>query len=110
MGLFRLTEDKTWRDLKTLVPRDGDTFASQVICFKNHPLTCTLLAHHDGNYQEPWLILTDLTPELGEVCWYSMRSWIECLFKDTKRGGFGWHPQFWILDFRFWIGNWRVVD
>ena len=20
-----------------------------------------------------------------------MRSWIECLFKDTKRGGFGWH-------------------
>jgi len=23
--------------------------------------------------------------------WYSMRSWIECLFKDSKRGGLAWH-------------------
>jgi hypothetical protein len=91
IGLFRLPEDKTWRDLKTLVPRHGDTFARQVTCFKTNPITTTLLAHHDENYQEPWLILTDLTPESGDVCWYSMRSWIECLFKDTKRGGFGWH-------------------
>jgi len=37
------------------------------------------------------LIVTDLPPEVADACWYSMRSWIECMFKDGKRGGFAWH-------------------
>ena len=37
-----------------------------------------------------WLILTDLAPEQADVCWYSLRAWIECGFKDTKRGGWQW--------------------
>lgn len=36
-------------------------------------------------------MLTDLSPEQAQICWYRMRSWIECLFKDIKRGGLGWH-------------------
>ena len=27
----------------------------------------------------------------GKLVWYGMRSWIEGGFKDTKRGGWGWH-------------------
>ncbi|NJL81425.1 MAG: hypothetical protein HC917_26460 [Richelia sp. SM2_1_7] len=50
-----------------------------------------MLARHDEGYAEPWLILTDLQPKVADACWYSMRSWIECLFKDGKRGGFAWH-------------------
>jgi hypothetical protein len=90
-GLFQLTENDTWRDLKTLVPRTGDSFAHRVTCFKSNPISCTLLAYHQAKYAEPWLIVTDLSPELADICWYSMRSWIECLFKDGKSGGFGWH-------------------
>ncbi|WP_216669963.1 hypothetical protein [Brasilonema sennae] len=52
---------------------------------------CTLLARHDQGYADPWLILTDLLPEDTDACWYAMRCWIECLFKDGKRGGFCWH-------------------
>ena len=37
--------------------------------------------------RSPWLILTDLTPTQANICWYGMRSWIECLFQDAKRGG-----------------------
>jgi hypothetical protein len=37
------------------------------------------------------LIVTDLPPEVADACWYSMRSWIECMFKDGKRGGLAWH-------------------
>ncbi|MCC5618306.1 hypothetical protein LC605_25125 [Nostoc sp. CHAB 5836] len=37
------------------------------------------------------LIVTDLSPEVADACWYSMRSWIECMFKDGKRGGLAWH-------------------
>ena len=29
-------------------------------------------------------------PEQADVCWYSLRAWIECGFKDTKRGGWQW--------------------
>ena len=36
-------------------------------------------------------MLTDLAPEAADVVWYSMRSWIEGGFKDTKRGGWQWH-------------------
>ncbi|MCC5624165.1 hypothetical protein [Nostoc sp. CHAB 5715] len=37
------------------------------------------------------LIVTDLPPEVADAYWYSMRSWIECMFKDGKRGGLAWH-------------------
>ncbi|MHB8595709.1 MAG: transposase [Ktedonobacteraceae bacterium] len=32
-----------------------------------------------------------LSPEQADVAWYGMRAWIECGFKDTKRGGWHWH-------------------
>ncbi|MGB5711834.1 MAG: hypothetical protein WBM44_13105 [Waterburya sp.] len=54
-------------------------------------MSCTLLAQWDEGYVDPWLIITDLTPQQAQICWYGMRSWIECLFKDLKRGGFAWH-------------------
>jgi hypothetical protein len=42
----------------------------------------TLLARWDEGYTDPWLILTDLPPELADTCWYTMRCWIECLFNQ----------------------------
>ena len=54
-------------------------------------LRCTLLARWDEGYADPWLVLTDLAPEAANVVWYSMRTWIEGGFKDTKRGGWQWH-------------------
>lgn len=37
------------------------------------------------------MVLTDLSPEEADVCWYGMRTWIESGFKDFKRGLWGWH-------------------
>lgn len=54
-------------------------------------LDCTLLARWDADYQDPRLIVTDLLPQLADVACYGMRAWIECGFKDTKRGGWSWH-------------------
>jgi len=72
------------------VPSVGSAWSGRVICFKSRPLTCTLLAAWAAAYTDPWLILTDLAPEQADVCWYSLRAWIECGFKDTKRGGWQW--------------------
>ena len=53
-------------------------------------LRCTLLARWEPGYQDPWLIVTDLPPAVGEVGWYGLRAWIEQGFKQTKRGGWQW--------------------
>ncbi len=93
-GKYRLPGESTWRPLASAAPRLGSTWCGHIVCFKRHRLACTLLAHWDDGHTEPWLIVTDLSPEQAEVCWYSLRTWIECGFKDTKRGGWQWqHTQ-----------------
>ena len=72
------------------MPSVGSAWAGRVICFKSRPLACTLLAAWAVSYTDPWLILTDLAPEQADVCWYSLRAWMKCGFKDTKRGGWQW--------------------
>ena len=89
-GLFRPAAQHTFRPLTTVVPSVGSAWSGRVICFKGCPLPCTLLAAWAPSYTDPWLILTDLAPEQADVCWYSLRAWIECGFKDTKRGGWQW--------------------
>ena len=105
-GKFRPEGPNEFRSLKLLVPRIGSAWCGRVTCFKNRPLVCTLLARWDEGHTEPWLILTDLPPEQATACWYSLRSWIKCGFKDTKRGGWQWQ-QTRITDpnraSRFWL-------
>lgn len=90
-GLFQVQGENCWRPINSLVPEVGQSFQALVTCFKTNSIECTLLARHDEGYADPWLIVTDLPPDVADACWYSMRSWIECLFKDGKRGGFAWH-------------------
>lgn len=82
----------SFRPLSQVVTRIGQHWAGAVICFVTKPrqLPCTLLARWDRGYTDPWLILTDLPPQQADVAWYGLRSWIECGFKDAKRGGWHW--------------------
>lgn len=78
--------------IKRLVPHRGTQWSGRVRCFssKGARVCCTLLARWDDGYEDPWFILTDLPAEQAEACWYGLRSWIECGFKDGKRGGWNW--------------------
>ena len=79
--------------LATFAPVPGYCWSGQVRCFTeaSSRLDCTLVARWDEGYQERWFIVTDLLPAQADVAWYGMRAWIECGFKDTKRGGWNWH-------------------
>lgn len=105
-GKFRPEGATTFQRLTTAAPKVGTAWCGRVTCFKSHPLTCTLLARWAAGYDDPWLIVTDLAPEQADVCWYGLRAWIECGFKDTKRGGWQWQ-QTQITDpdraTRFWL-------
>jgi hypothetical protein len=89
-GLYRRRQGKAFQSLSQLLPAPGMRWCGRVVCFKAQPLACTLLGCWEAEAAEPWLILTDLLPQQADVAWYALRAWIECGFKDFKRGGWQW--------------------
>ncbi|GMV67552.1 MAG: hypothetical protein AMXMBFR75_33420 [Candidatus Hinthialibacteria bacterium] len=89
-GTFQRRGESQFLPLSLRVPSDGSVWAGVGICFKSNPLACTLLACWDEAHKDPWLIVTDLLPSQADIFWYSMRAWIECGFKQTKRAGWQW--------------------
>jgi hypothetical protein len=91
-GLYREAAASSFRPLSVVVRCVGQRWAGRVVCFatKQRQLECTLLARWDKGYREPWLIVTDLEVARADVAWYGLRAWIECGFKDAKRGGWHW--------------------
>jgi len=79
-GKARPTGSDTYHWLTTFVPVHGYAWSGPVRCFTeaSSRLDCTLVARWDEDYQDPWLIVTDLLPEQADVAWYAMRAWIEC--------------------------------
>jgi hypothetical protein len=91
-GMVRRRGTRRFRALATLVNAQRPRWSGCVECFKTKKarLDCTLLAQFNPCYADPWLIVTDLPPEVADVAWYGLRSWIEGGFKDLKRGGWQW--------------------
>ncbi|MFZ4660822.1 MAG: transposase [Caldilineaceae bacterium] len=89
-GTFCKAGSSQFLPLTMLLPRTNQAWSGKGHCFKSNPVACTLLACWDDKYQDPWLVMTDLAPDQADVCWYSMRSWIETGFKHSKRAGWQW--------------------
>jgi hypothetical protein len=89
-GFFRPQGSYRWRDLAHLRLTKGQPQAWRARVFKNDAgiLEGTLLASHDDGYEEPWLLVTDLSPAVARASWYGLRGWIEQGFKRLK--GEGW--------------------
>jgi hypothetical protein len=83
---------QTFRPLSSFVPQPGTHWSGAGIAFKQREsrLACTLLALWAEGTDEPWLLLTDLPPEVADAAWYGLRIWIEPGFKTIKRGGWQW--------------------
>lgn len=105
-GKFRPQGQADFRPLSTLAYQRGVEWCGRVDCFKAKTISGTLLVRWGEKYEHPWVIITDIAPEDADICWYSLRAWIECGFKDTKRGGWHWE-QTRITDpqraTRFWL-------
>ncbi len=89
-GQYQIPDSSDPNPLATVVPSTGMSWSGQVTCFKTNPIDCTLLARWDEGYADPWLVLTDLTPNEANVCWYGFPSWIECSYRDVKSDGWQW--------------------
>jgi hypothetical protein len=91
-GTFRPSGQARFYPLLTFTPQVGTCWRGTGTAFKSPPcrLNCTLLACWEAGYRDPWLIVTDLPPEVSDACWYGLRAWIEQGFKLTKRAGWQW--------------------
>ena len=91
-GKYCKAGSSTYQPLSAVVTKVGQRWAGAVSCFasKQRQLPCTLLARWDRGYREPWLIVTSLPSAQADVAWYGLRAWVECGYKDAKRGGWHW--------------------
>jgi hypothetical protein len=88
-GLCRDANGK-WMPLAKLATRGMSPMCYNLICFKGNPLACTVLVEWDVTYDKPCLVVTDLAVSKATHETYHWRYWIECGFKDFKRGGLHW--------------------
>jgi len=88
-GFYRPIGGRKWLDLGELHPPEGQWRAWRSAVFKNEEgrLECTLLAYQGPGSAEPWLIVTDLAPEVACASWYGLRGWIEQGYKRLKEEG-----------------------
>lgn len=89
-GLFRADQTGRWVAIRDLIRRGTPLFCLTGTCFKAKPLACTLILQWDEQYDHPCLILTNLPPNHIQHNLYALRYWIECGFKDIKRGLLHW--------------------
>lgn len=89
-GLFKAEGETRWRPLRDRVVRGMTPLTLSGQCFKTNSLTCTLALQWGADYDHPCFIVTDLNPSVVQHPVYAIRYWIECGFKDLKRGLFHW--------------------
>jgi hypothetical protein len=89
-GKYCLPGSSQFFPIQHLTTGVGCEWSGAVTCFKSKPVIGSLLIRWEAGYQDPWVILTDLPLEHANVAWYSLRSWIECGFRQTKRAGWHW--------------------
>jgi hypothetical protein len=91
-GAFRPEGWYHWRTFRYFVPDVGQHWAGRGTAFTRPKtrLACTLLARWEPGHADPWLMLTDVSPQAADACWYGLRAWIEQGFKKIKRGGWQW--------------------
>jgi hypothetical protein len=90
-GGYRQAGQTTYQPLASVVAQAGASWCGRVVCFKENPLACTLLASWEAGQSEAWLIVTDLVLERACARWYGMQAWIESGFADLTRRGWQWH-------------------
>lgn len=89
-GLFQKAGQHKWVALRSLVWRGMSPRCIRGLCFKGKPITCTIICQWDAQYEHPCLVITSLHVRDIRHPVYAIRYWIECGFKDFKRGLFHW--------------------
>ena len=77
---------------RSLVPGPGHAYIGAGTAFSRRSIRRrgTMIVVWDRGQQEPWVVMTDLSPAETGVCWYALRFWIELGFRALKSVGWQW--------------------
>lgn len=90
-GTFCPEGESVFRPISSFARQPGESWQGAGLAFKTRRIPITLLARWEEGMEEAWFVLTDLSPQASDICWYAMRAWIEQCFRTIKRGGWQWH-------------------
>lgn len=86
-GSWRGRGDKGWTKLGALPVQPGEYYVGRGELFSTFRHRCTLVVVWRADFDEPWLLMTDLPPKRCEKAFYGLRCWIEQGFRCLKSGG-----------------------
>jgi hypothetical protein len=86
-GTWRGRGEKGWTKLSALPVEPGEYYVSRGLLFSKFRHRCTLIVVWRKGFEEPWLLMTDLSPKRCEKASYGLRCWIEQGFRCLKSGG-----------------------
>lgn len=86
-GAWRGRGDKGWTKLSALPVAPGQFYVARGELFVTFRHRCTLVVVWRVGFDEPWLLMTDMTPARCEKAFYGLRCWIEQGFRCLKSGG-----------------------
>jgi hypothetical protein len=79
--------------LDTLVRAPRERFAGRGRLFAHACLDARVVATWPPGHAAPWLLITDLAPDVGLAGLYAQRMRVEALFRDAKSGAFEWETS-----------------
>lgn len=89
-GLFKAKGAREWKPIRDFLTQGMETIVLEGICFKGNPISCSLILQWEMAYEHPCILVSNLRPHELNHNIYGIRYWIECGFKDVKRGLFHW--------------------
>jgi hypothetical protein len=89
-GLFKRKGDRVWQPIRAYLYKGMTPLSLEGHCFKGNPIACTLVLQWDAQYDQPCVLVSNLAVQQVQHNIYGVRYWIECGFKDVKRGFFHW--------------------
>ena len=87
---FRPKDSREFIGLHLAFQQPGCIWVGAGTCFKARSIEAILLVQWAEGFEQPWLILTDLSPEQAQPGWYALRAWIESGFQQIKSAGWQW--------------------
>lgn len=89
-GLFQPSGASTWQPLEHWLSPGMSPHIMRGTCFKSNPIACTVILLWAEACDQPCILISNLAPQTITHNVYTLRYWIECGFKDIKRGFFHW--------------------
>lgn len=89
-GLFKRKGARVWLPIRDWLYKGMTPMSLEGHCFKGNPIACTLVLQWDAQYDQPCVLVSNLAVHQVQHNIYGVRYWIECGFKDVKRGFFHW--------------------